>query len=129
MSGGSENLHESLSTRHWGPCTVRNNSKIPEERCQGWSCGTQTLQLSLPTLSSECYQQLLLSTSLCEVAAIFYMSGGASGQESTCQCRRPKRRGFNPWVRKIPWRRAWQPIPVFLPGESHGQRNLAGYSL
>ena len=38
------------------------------------------------------------------------------------------RRGFNPWVGKIPWRRAQQPIPVFLPGESHGQRSLAGYS-
>ena len=35
---------------------------------------------------------------------------------------------FNPWVRKIPWRRKWQPTPVFLPGESHGQRSLAGYS-
>ena len=36
--------------------------------------------------------------------------------------------GFNPWVRKIPWRRKWQPTPVFSPGESHGQRNLVGYS-
>ena len=35
----------------------------------------------------------------------------------------------NPWVRKIPWRRAWQPTPVFLPGKFHGQRSLAGYSL
>ena len=35
--------------------------------------------------------------------------------------------GFDPWVGKIPWRRAWQPTPVFLPGESHGQRRLAGY--
>ena len=34
--------------------------------------------------------------------------------------------GFDPWVRKILWRRAWQPIPVFLPGESHGQRRLVG---
>ena len=34
---------------------------------------------------------------------------------------------FDPWVWKILWRRAWQPIPVFLPGESHGQRSLAGY--
>ena len=33
-----------------------------------------------------------------------------------------------PWVRKIPWRRKWQPTPVFLPGKFHGQRNLAGYS-
>ena len=39
-----------------------------------------------------------------------------------------KRREFNPWVGKIPWRRAWQPPPVFLPGESHGQRSLEGFS-
>ena len=45
--------------------------------------------------------------------------GGASGKESDCQCRRRKRRGFNPWVRKIPG--GWQPTPVFLPGKSHGQ--------
>ena len=38
------------------------------------------------------------------------------------------RRRFSPWVGKIPWRRAWQPTPVFLPGEFHGQRSLAGYS-
>ena len=38
-----------------------------------------------------------------------------------------KRLGFNPWVGKIPWRRKWQPTPVFLPGESHGQRSLWGY--
>ena len=34
---------------------------------------------------------------------------------------------FHPWVRKIPWRREWQPIPVFWPGESHAQRSLVGY--
>ena len=39
-----------------------------------------------------------------------------------------ERPGFNPWIGKISWRRAWQPTPVFLPGESHGQRSLAGYS-
>ena len=38
------------------------------------------------------------------------------------------RGGFSPWVGKVPWRRAWQPTPVFLPGESHGQRSLVGYS-
>ena len=46
-------------------------------------------------------------------------------KESTCQCRRP---GFNPCVGKVPWRRDWQPTPVFLPGEFHGQRSLVGYS-
>ena len=35
---------------------------------------------------------------------------------------------FHPWVEKIPWRRAWQPTPVFSPGESHGQRSLEGFS-
>ena len=40
-----------------------------------------------------------------------------------------RRCGFDPWVRKIPWRRKWQPTPVFLPGKFHGQRSLAGYSL
>ena len=39
-----------------------------------------------------------------------------------------QRHRFNPWVREIPWRRKWQPTPVFLPRESHGQRSLAGYS-
>ena len=73
---------------------------------------------------------------------------GMRGKESACQCRRP---GFDPWVRKMPWRRKWQPTPVFffkinlfnwrlitlqycptpifLPGEFHGQRSLVGYSL
>ena len=43
-------------------------------------------------------------------------------------CRRHRRHGFNPWVGKIPWRRKWQPTPVFLSGESQGQRSLADYS-
>ena len=48
-----------------------------------------------------------------------------SGKESVCQSRKL---GFDHWVRKIPQRRAWQPTPVFLPGESHGQKGLVGYS-
>ena len=54
--------------------------------------------------------------------------GGASGKEPACQCRDCEKRGFNPWVEKMPWRRTWQPTPVFLPGESHGQRSLEVYS-
>ena len=46
-------------------------------------------------------------------------------KKPACQCRRC---GFNPWVSKIPWRMEWQPIPVLLPRESHGQRSLVGYS-
>ena len=50
------------------------------------------------------------------------------GKESTNQCSRHRTRGFDPWVEKIPWRRKWLRIPVFLPRESHGQRSLAGSS-
>ena len=57
-------------------------------------------------------------------------STGASsvGKESACQYRRHKRCGFDPWVGKIPWKRKWQPTPIFLPGKSHGQRSLVCYS-
>ena len=48
-----------------------------------------------------------------------------SGRESAHQCRRCR---LDPWAGKIPWRRKWQSTPVFLPGKSHGQRSLAGYS-
>ena len=43
----------------------------------------------------------------------------------SCQCRRPR---LNPWVGKIPWKRKWQPTPVFLPGEFHGRRSLSGHN-
>ena len=66
---------------------------------------------------------------LCQIRILWVgFPGGASGKEPVCQCRRCKRRGFSPWVRKIPWRKAWQPTPVFLPGQSHGQGSLEGSS-
>ena len=49
--------------------------------------------------------------------------GGSDSKESACNVRRP---GFDPCIRKIPLRRKWQPTPVFLSGEFHGQRSLAG---
>ena len=61
------------------------------------------------------------------IPIILVFPGGTCGKEPTCQCRRHKRHEFDPWVGKIPWRRAWQPTPVFLPGETYGQRSLAGY--
>ena len=53
---------------------------------------------------------------------------GTGGKKSACQCRRCEKPRLDPWVRKIPWRRKWQPTPVFLSGKSQGQRNLVGYS-
>ena len=52
-------------------------------------------------------------------------NNGDSAKESTRQCKRCK---FNLWVKKMPWRRKWQPISVLMPGKFHGQRRLAGYS-
>ena len=49
--------------------------------------------------------------------------GGPNGKEPTCQCRRCR---FDPWVRKMPWRRAWQPTSLLFPGESHGQGSQVG---
>ena len=51
--------------------------------------------------------------------------GGSDSKRVCLQCGRP---GFDHWVWKIPWRRKWQPTPVLLPGKSHGQRSLVGYS-
>ena len=68
------------------------------------------------------------------VKGLHYMTcssfpGGTSGKEPACHCRRHKRLGFHLWSERSPGeRREWQPTPVFLPGESHGQRSLAGCS-
>ena len=57
-----------------------------------------------------------------------YQHPWAYSKEPAYQCRRRKTHGFDPWVGTIPRRKAWQPTAVFLPGESHGQKSLVGYS-
>ena len=84
--------------------------------------------LSLPLLYSPIPWQLLPTFCLCQLGYFEHFTGfpgGASGKESACQCRKHE---FNPWVGKVPWRRKWQPIPAFLPGESHGQSSLVSHS-
>ena len=61
------------------------------------------------------------------VQQLWSFPGDTSGKEPAFQCRRCKRRGFNPWVGKIPLEEGMD-TPVFLPGEAHGQRSLVGYS-
>ena len=80
------------------PCAHLNTPKAPE-------CKTLTLLWDFPP---------------CRVS--LGLPWWPSGKEPTCQCR------FNPWVGKIPWRRKLQLTPIFLPGKSHGQRSLTGYS-
>ena len=100
----------------------------PKIRCGCRSSRGQNLRFEFVllrtkgSLSGERYQ------SIKKVAVLWtaiHLPRWLNGKDPTCRCRR---RGFNPWVRKIPWRRKWQPTPGFLPGESHGQRSLAGYS-
>ena len=71
---------------------------------------------------------LLVSTWLWKELTQLWLPRVASGKEPTCQLRRCNRLEFNPWVRKIPWRRPQQLTPISLRGEFHGQRSLAGYS-
>ena len=63
------------------------------------------------------------SSELCQQFISFYYWVVVKNPPARCE-----QRGFDPWVGKIPWRRKWQATPVFLPGESHGQRSLVGYS-
>ena len=58
---------------------------------------------------------------------IYIFPGASVDKEPAYQCRRGKRPRFDPWVRKIPWRRAWQPTPVFLPGDSPWTEEPGGY--
>ena len=78
---------------------------------------------NIQSLDGACFLIFTLVASTLNVALFQW----CSGKEPTCQCRRCKRGGFNPWLWKIPWRGTWLPTPVFLPGESHGQRSLEGY--
>jgi len=69
----------------------------------------------------------LIFPSFTEVWLVYRASRWHTGKESSCQCRKRKRCGFDPWVRMIPWSRKWQPAPVFLPAGFHGQRSLVGH--
>ena len=88
----------------------------------------------LISLLSKGLARVFSSTTISEASLLqhsaFFMGfpGDGSGKEPSCRCRRHQRCGFDLWVGKIPWRRAWQPTPIFLPGESQGLRSLVGYS-
>ena len=99
-------------TRHWDRTT---------EKIKGQSLRiTQARDTTIPTAKT---RNLLIHKT--QGIVLNWLPMWCSVKESACQWRRC---GFNPGVRKIPWRRKLQPTPVFLPGKSHGQRGLAGYS-
>ena len=84
----------------------------PRDRAARWAAGYRVAQ-SRARLKQ------------CSSSKDMWLPWWLSGKESACQCRRC---GFHLWVRKIPWRRNWQPMPVLLPRKSHRQRSLVGYS-
>ena len=111
----------------------------------GVACQSSKIGISLKVASSPFWNEAgdvntsdkgTLSNTLCGFSHLILATavlpmgfpGGTSGKELAYHCRRHKRRGFDSWVGKIPWRRAWQPTPVSLPGESHGRRGLVSYS-
>ena len=113
---------------------------------EGSYSSTSTIQavrvLKVPCISYNCFsmkpyyyligndtstQNLQITNAHCYVWSLLVSHSVSFGKEPAHQCRRYKRFRFDLWVGKIPWRRAWQPIPVFLPGESDGQRSLAGF--
>ena len=82
-----------------------------------------SIEILCEPISYSWYQSFLFQF-VCPYTAI-WGHRVVNSKESIFQSRRCE---FDPWVRKIPWRRKWPPIPVFLPGKSHGQRSLVGYS-
>ena len=116
----------SRSQVFWGSAKPRDSTELLDILfCSPWchtahlvcSCrGEETINLPVPrqTRLNQCREKSRGNPSM-----VF------GGKESACQCRRYR---FNPWFRKSPLKRKWQSTPVFLPGKSHGQRNLVGYS-
>ena len=108
----------------------------PEEATtDSFSEGWRWLQRGAEVCNGSSREQKFLSRKVMGILGGASLSGWrgrasprGSAVENCLQCKSYRRCGFDPWVGKILWRRAWQPTPVFLPGESHGQKSLAGYS-
>ena len=102
------------------PIPWSSTEPAPKRRVKPSSASVSTLLL----LISLDFKKILLKFCYFNLKGF---SADARGEEPACQCRRHKRPGLHPWVGKNPWRRAGRPTPVFLPGESHGQRSWVGY--
>ena len=121
------------------PVIPGSQAALSSSNTAGWPAVSEAhISVRSPSTATSSSERRALKTSPAETRTQLWSSGTnivewmisglpwwLSGKESTCQWRRC---GFDPWVRKIPWREKWQPTPVFLPGKSHGQRSLVGYS-
>ena len=92
------------------------------------------LSIDVSPLCLLCYCQLLLlclfrfTLFRCSYIGCMGLPRWCIGKESACQCRRRRRLGFDPCIRKMLWSRKWQPTPIFLPEKCHGQESLEGYN-
>ena len=119
------------SARRSGPCSGLGTEGHTQDECRSAEQGPQRHIIESNT--SDYYHSSYLRKNQNFVGfpyTYWWGEGGGSQvalmvkKKPACQCWRHKRHGFDTWVRKILWGRAWQPTPVFLPGESHGQRIL-----
>ena len=114
----------SLPLSHQGSSREGNENSL-QYSCQGNPIDREAWRVTVRGVTRVKHYLVTKQQHVCVCVCIYRW---LSGKELVCQCRRHKRHRFDPWVGKIPWRRKWQPIPVFLPGKFHGQKNLAGYS-
>ena len=106
---------------NWSGLSFPTPGDLPDPGIKPTSLASPALTSRFLVPSASCLPLLICSCLVMKTELPRWLSG----KEST---RQHRRHGFHPWVRKIPWRRKLQPTPVFLPGKSHGQRSLKGYS-
>ena len=132
------------TTAHQVSLSFTISQTLPNPMSSVWATGHKSglylmlkFSLSVIPLSisfiNPCSVYVVFQTPCCFVflqlaRAFLGFTFGTSGKEPASQCRRYKRREFYPWVRKIPWRRKWQPTLIFLPKEPQRRRSLTGYS-
>ena len=104
--------------------SVRTTLKIQQLKRQARHPRIYWAELPLFSFIKEREQTHNCKKAQCVLTLGKYRGLGLSGKESSCHSRKL---GFDPWIRKIPWRRKWQPTAVFLLGKSCGQRSLVGY--
>ena len=113
MEGDTKNFHQFFNNRIWSPSQLRRQAKVSEQSFLGWFLSFILLKIFFKKI------QFVSSYGVQRASLV------AQCLKIHLQCRRLE---FNPWVRKICWRKKWQSMPVFFPGEPYGQWDLVDYT-